>query len=156
MIWWGGGGNQCLLTFPRTYEWCQMYEIIILSKHNSHKNWIKFNNVTPDYGPNLIYPLVVLKFDPKEPKLFLKSQNLLKISSKMHFILLIILSALENGKKLYRFDWISNIAYIANKSWFSYLAAILDAILDFSARHHLCQFMPAVSYTTDYTKHFDI
>ena len=44
------------------------------------------------------------------------------------------------------------IAYIANKLGFSYLAAILDAILDFSARHHLCQFMPALSYTTDYTE----
>ena len=77
-----------------------MYEILIFSKHISHKKEIKVNNVTPDYGQNLIYPLVVLKFDAKEPKLFLKSQNLLKISSKMHFILLINLSALENGQKL--------------------------------------------------------
>ena len=46
--------------------------------------------------------------------------------------------------------------YIANNLGFSYLAAILDAILDFSARHHLCQFMLAVSYTTDYTEHFGI
>ena len=45
---------------------------------------------------------------------------------------------------------------IANKLGFSYLAAILDPILDFSARHHLCQFMRAVSYITDYTEHFDI
>ena len=59
-------------------------------------------------------------------------------------------------KNLYSFDCISNIAYIANKLGFSYLAAILDAILDFSARHHLSQFMPAVSYTTDFTEHFDI
>ena len=47
-----------------------MYEILIFSKHISHKKEIKVNNVTPDYGQNLIYPLVVLKFDPKEPKLF--------------------------------------------------------------------------------------
>ena len=77
-----------------------MYEILIFSKHISHKKEIKSNNVTPDYGQNLIYPLVVLKFDPKEPKLFKKSQNLLKISSKMLFILLINLSALENERKL--------------------------------------------------------
>ena len=31
---------------------------------------IKVNNLTPDYGQNLIYPLVVLKFVTKEPKLF--------------------------------------------------------------------------------------
>ena len=36
------------------------------------------------------------------------------------------------------------------------LAAMLAAILDFSARHHLCQFMPAVSETTDNREHFDI
>ena len=70
----------------------------------------------------------------------------------MHFLLLIILSALDNGQKTcIDLICISNIAYIANKLGFSYLAAILDAILDFSARHYLCQFMPAVSYTTDYT-----
>ena len=33
---------------------------------------------------------------------------------------------------------------------FSYLATMFDAILDFLARHRLCQFMPAVSYTTEY------
>ena len=27
--------------------------------------------------------------------------------------------------------------------WFSWFATILDAILDFSVRHHVCQFMPA-------------
>ena len=43
---------------------------------------------------------------------------------------------------------------MANKSGFSTLAAILDAILDFSARQHVCQFMPAVSHTTDYAEHF--
>ena len=77
-----------------------MYEIIIFSKYISHKEEIKVNNLTPDYGQNLIYPLEVLKFVTKEPKLFLKSQNLLKISSKMHFLLHIILSALDNIQKL--------------------------------------------------------
>ena len=33
---------------------------------------------------------------------------------------------------------------------------MLAAILVFSARHHLCQFMPAVSETTDNREHFDI
>ena len=75
----------------------------------------------------------------------------------MHFLLLIILSTLDNGQKLgIALICISNIAYIANKLGFSYLAAILDAILDFSARHHLWQFMLAVLFTTDYTEHFDI
>ena len=77
-----------------------MHEILIFTKYINHKNEIKVNNLTPDYGNNLIYPLVVLKFDPKEPKLFKKSQNLLKISPKMHFLLLIILSALDNGQIL--------------------------------------------------------
>ena len=77
-----------------------MYEFFILSKYISHKKEIKVNNLTPDYGQNLIYPLVLLKFDPKEPKLFQTSQNLLKISSKMHFLLVIILSALYNGQTL--------------------------------------------------------
>ena len=71
-----------------------MYEILILSKYVSHKKEIKVNYLTQDYGQNLIYLLEVIKFDTKEPKLFYKSQNLLKISSKMHFILLIIVSAL--------------------------------------------------------------
>ena len=77
-----------------------MYESFILSKYIRHKKEIKVNNLTPDFGQNIRYPLVVLKFDPKEPKLFKKSQNLLKISSKMHFLLLIILSALDDGQKL--------------------------------------------------------
>ena len=47
-----------------------MYKIVIFSKYISHKKEIKVNNLTPDYIQNLIYPLVVLKFDPKEPKLF--------------------------------------------------------------------------------------
>ena len=78
-----------------------MYEILIFTKYISHKEEVKVNNLTPDYGQNLIYPLVALKFDPIEPKLFKKkSQNLLKISSKMPFLLLIILYALDNGQKL--------------------------------------------------------
>ena len=77
-----------------------MHDILIFTKYISHKKEIKVNNVTKDYGQNLIYPLVVLKFDLKEPKLFLKSQNVLKISSKMHFLLLIILSVLDNAQKL--------------------------------------------------------
>ena len=77
-----------------------MYEMLIFSKYISHKKDIKVNNLTPDYGQNLIYPLIVLKYDPKEPKLFLKSQSLIKISSKMHFLLHIILSALDNIQKL--------------------------------------------------------
>ena len=59
-----------------------MYENLIFSKYISHKKEIKVNNLTPDYGQNLIYPLVVLKFHPKEPKLFYKSHNLIKISLK--------------------------------------------------------------------------
>ena len=77
-----------------------MYIFFIFSKYISHKKKIKVNNLTADYVKNLIYQLVVLKFDPKEQKLFLKSQNLPKISSKMHFLLPIILSALDNIQKL--------------------------------------------------------
>ena len=33
---------------------------------------------------------------------------------------------------------------------------MLVAILDFSARHHLCQFMPAVSKTIENEEHFGI
>ena len=77
-----------------------MYEILIFTKYISHKKEIKVNNLTPVYGQNLICLLEVLKFDPKEPKLFKKKQNLLKISSKMHFLLLIILSILDNAQKL--------------------------------------------------------
>ena len=59
-----------------------MYNNFILSKYISHKKEIKVNNLTPDYVQNLSYPLVVLKFDPIETKLFLKKQNMPKISSK--------------------------------------------------------------------------
>ena len=44
--------------------------------------------------------------------------------------------------------------YILKKIEFSVFATILDAILDFSARHQVCQFMPAVSETTNITEHF--
>ena len=75
----------------------------------------------------------------------------------MHFLVLIILSVIDNGQKTCIYlNCISNIAYIANKLEFSYFAAMLDAILDFSAFHKLCKFMPAVSFTTDNTEHFDI
>ena len=57
-------------------------EILVFIKYISHKKEIKVNNLTPDYVQNLIYLLVVLKFDTIEPKLFFKSQNLPKISSK--------------------------------------------------------------------------
>ena len=75
----------------------------------------------------------------------------------MHFLLLIILSVLDKVQKTcIDLIYISNFAYIANKLGFSYLATILDATLDLLARHHLFQFMPTVSYSTDYTEHFDI
>ena len=77
-----------------------MYDFFIFLQYISHKKEIKVNNLTPNYGQNLIYPQVVLEFDTKEPKLFFKSQNLFKISSKMHFLLHIILSALDNIQKL--------------------------------------------------------
>ena len=93
-----------------------MYKILIFSKYISHKKEIKVNtDLTPDYVQDLIYPLVVLKFDPKEP-----SQNLLKISSKKHFLLHIILSALDNIQKLgIVLILLSRIAYIANYLGFS-------------------------------------
>ena len=47
-----------------------MYKKIIFSKYISQKTEIKVNNFTPDYVQNIIYPLEVLKFDRKEPKLF--------------------------------------------------------------------------------------
>ena len=56
-------GVKCILIFTKL-------------KYISHKKEIKVNNLTPDYGQNLIYPLVVLKFDPIEPKLFKKKPEL--------------------------------------------------------------------------------
>ena len=70
LLIFGGGVIQCLLTCPRTYQWGQLYEILIFSEYISHKKEIKVNYLTPDYGQNLIYPILVLKFEPKEPKLF--------------------------------------------------------------------------------------
>ena len=55
-----------------------MYEILIFGKYISHNKEIKVINLTPDYGQNLIYPLVVLRFDTKEPKLFKKKPELAK------------------------------------------------------------------------------
>ena len=43
---------------------------LLFSKYISHKKEIRVNNLTPDYGQNLTYTLVVLQLDPKEPKLF--------------------------------------------------------------------------------------
>ena len=47
-----------------------MNEILFFTNYISHKKEIKVNNSTPDYVQNLNYPLVVVKFDPKETKLF--------------------------------------------------------------------------------------
>ena len=57
-------------------KWGQMYEYFIFSKYISQKTEIKVNNVTLDYGQNGVYPLIVLKFDPKMPILFLKRPEL--------------------------------------------------------------------------------
>ena len=88
--------------------------------YQSQETKVNTCNLTPDNGQNLIYPQVVLKFDPKEPKLFYKSQNLLKISSKMHFLLPIILSSLDNIQKLcIVLILLYRIPYIANNLGFS-------------------------------------
>ena len=42
-----------------------MYTILIFSKYINHMKEIKVNDLTLDRVQNLIYPLVVLKFDPK-------------------------------------------------------------------------------------------
>ena len=81
-----------------------MCKILIFSKYIEHKKKIKVNNLTPDYGLNLIYPRVVFKFDHKERNLFQKKPELASDLKKMHFLLPIILSVLENGKTLHRFD----------------------------------------------------
>ena len=61
----------------------------------------------------------------------------------------------ENLQKLdYIITGIEWDLYILKKKEFSVFATILDAILDFSACHQLCQFMPAVSETTNITEHF--
>ena len=81
-------------------KWGHMYEYFIFSKNISHKKQIKVNNLTLDYGEKRVYPLIVLKFDPKCQCSFKKSQNLPSISSKMHFRLHIILFALDNIQTL--------------------------------------------------------
>ena len=97
---------------------CMIFFIFLL--YISHKKEIKVNNLTPNYGQNFIYPQVVVKFDTKGPKLFFKSQNLLKISSKMHFLLHIFLSALDNVQKLGKvLILLYRIPYIANNLGFS-------------------------------------
>ena len=53
-----------------------MHEILIFTKYINHKKEMKVNNLTPDYGQNLIYPLVVLKFDPKRAKIVFKKPEL--------------------------------------------------------------------------------
>ena len=79
------------------------------------------------------------------------SLNFSKILAKMHILMLNTFSALANFK-------VNCLIMICKshrcQSGFSNLAVMLDAILDFSARHHLCQFMPAVSCTTDCAEHF--
>ena len=64
--------------------------------------------------------------------------------------------SLENLQKLdYIITGIEWDLYILKKNRiFCFFATILGAILDFSARHKLCQFMPAVSETTNITDHF--
>ena len=62
-----------------------MYRILIFSKYISHKKEIKVNNLTQDYGQNLIYPLVVLKFDPKEPKMFFKKSHFKNAFSSAYY-----------------------------------------------------------------------
>ena len=57
-------------------EWGQMYVNFIFSKYISHKKEIKDNNLTQDYGQNLVYPLIVLKFDPKCQYCFKKKPEL--------------------------------------------------------------------------------
>ena len=97
-----------------------MYKILIFSKYISHKKEIKVNNLTPDYVQNLIYPLVVLKFDPKESNCFKKARTCQRFHQKCIFVLHIILSALDNIRKtcivLILF---SGMAYIANNLGFS-------------------------------------
>ena len=53
-----------------------MYKMFIFRKYRSHKKEIKVNNLTPDYIQNLIYPLVVLKFDPKRAIIVLKKTEI--------------------------------------------------------------------------------
>ena len=75
----------------------------------SHKKEMKVKIMTQDYVQNLINPLVVLKFDPKEPKLFLTARTCLRFHKKMFFLLHTILSASDNiqiYKTFNNFDFI--------------------------------------------------
>ena len=97
-----------------------MYEILIFRTYISHKKEIKVNNLTPDYGQNL--PTNSLKIYPKEPKLFLKSQNLFKISSKMFFYCILSFLHYLKYKNFYTFFYFQNCIYIAkNLGFFSIL-----------------------------------
>jgi hypothetical protein len=58
----------------------------------------------------------------------------------------------KKSKKKIRYNNISQILIVI----FPFIAAILDAILDFFYRHHLCQFIPAVLETTNVWEHFGI
>ena len=67
-----------------------MYEILFCSNLISHKKTeIKVNNFTPDYAQNFIYPLVVFKFDPKEPKYFIKARTCLGFHKECTFYCLL-------------------------------------------------------------------
>ena len=75
-----------------------MYKILIFSKYMLQER-NKVNNLTPVYFQNCIYTLAVFQCDPIEPTCFKKSQTLLNISSKMHFLLPFILSACDDIKR---------------------------------------------------------
>ena len=79
------------------------------SLYTGRKKEMKFVNVIPDYVQNFIYPLTFflalwsINLTPKSKNIFNKSQNLLKIVSKMHFLLLVILSDSDNVQKMHSF-----------------------------------------------------
>ena len=77
-----------------------MYKILIFSKYISHTKEIKVNNLTQYYLQNLIFPLEVFKFDPREQKLFKKARTCQRFHQKCIFVLHIILSELDNIQKL--------------------------------------------------------
>ena len=77
-----------------------MYKIPIFSKYISHKKEIKLNNLTPDYGQNLIYPIAVLKFHQKSQNCLKKARTCQRFHQKCIFVLYIILSALDDIQKL--------------------------------------------------------
>ena len=74
---------------------------------------MKVKIMTQDYIQNLIDPLVVLKFDPKEPNCFKNARTCLRFHKKMLFLLHIILSASDNIQKLLNsFDFIFQDSHI--------------------------------------------